>query len=239
MNHSEVVKLLPWYVNSTLADQERNHVKDHVDRCEVCRAEVQQLTVLQEAVTERSEQESFASSNDLFERMMNRIDEEKPESGFQHFRGILQEWMQGQAFVPVAAAVLLLIVGYQSLIVIPGLENQVQRLSQVQSTVSIALPPAVRGTASEITLDQQDQYLHLMMDINSTQSWELLVCWFVAPNSEIILEEQVEFTAETLNLLVPVSKLPAGEYTLIILGQNAGEPVDSEISRYRFNLNKN
>lgn len=239
MNHAEVVKLLPWYLNSTLVDREANQVQEHVDTCEVCQAELQQLTILQEAVRETSEQESFVSSDNLFNRLMERIDAEKPDSWYQRFKGRLQEWVKGQILVPVAAAFLLLIVGYQSLVVIPGLENQVQRLSEVQSTLSVVLPPAVRGTASEIMVGQEDRFLHLMMDINSPQSWELLLCRFVLGESEMVLEERVDFTSETLNLLVPVSKMPAGEYTLIILGQNAGEPGESEIGRYRFNLIKN
>lgn len=238
MNHSEVVKLLPWYVNSTLTEQERGQIQEHVDQCKTCQTEVQQLTILQEAVRETSAQE-IVPSDDLFERLMKRVDDEESETGFQRIRGILQDWIQGQVLIPVAAGVLLLIVSYQSLVVIPGLESQVHRLSQVQSTLSVVLPPAVRGTASEIIADPEDQFLHLIMDINTSENWNALLCRFISADGQVVLEQSVEFTPNTLNLLVPVSKLAGGEYTLIISGQNGDGSAQSEVSRYRFNLSKN
>jgi len=38
--HREISALIPWYVNSTLADHERNRVEAHVEICAVCRDEL-------------------------------------------------------------------------------------------------------------------------------------------------------------------------------------------------------
>ena len=195
--------------------------------------------ILQEAVRETSAQENFAPSEDLFDRLMKKLDDEESDRGFRRLLGTLQSWIQGQVLIPVAAGVLLLIISYQSFVVIPGLQSQIERLSQVQSTLSVVLPPAVRGTATEIVADPGDQFLHLMMDINTAESWTALLCRFVSTDGQVVLEQSVEFTPNTLNLLVPVSKLANGEYTLIIFGQNRDGSVQSEISRYRFNLSKN
>jgi hypothetical protein len=37
VNHEELVKLLPWYVNGTLDEAERNRVRRHIEECAECR----------------------------------------------------------------------------------------------------------------------------------------------------------------------------------------------------------
>ena len=49
-----VAELLPWYVNDTLDEQERDFVRSHVESCEDCRENVEFLTRLGHAVRTES-----------------------------------------------------------------------------------------------------------------------------------------------------------------------------------------
>lgn len=50
MHHKEAEVLLPWLVNGTLADDERDRVSRHVEECEACRSAVAELSNLQAGV---------------------------------------------------------------------------------------------------------------------------------------------------------------------------------------------
>ncbi len=43
-------KILPWYVNNTLTDEERRKVEEHLKECERCRSEVKYLKALRSQV---------------------------------------------------------------------------------------------------------------------------------------------------------------------------------------------
>jgi anti-sigma factor RsiW len=48
--HPEVA-LLPWYVNGTLADVERNQIARHLETCEDCRVELEEISNLKAGLT--------------------------------------------------------------------------------------------------------------------------------------------------------------------------------------------
>jgi len=49
LDHDEVDLLLPWFVNDTLADAERQHVQRHVETCSACQDSVAVLQKIQDA----------------------------------------------------------------------------------------------------------------------------------------------------------------------------------------------
>ena len=49
-DHESVVALLPWYVNETLGDGEREFVRRHVENCPACRSDIDMLAQLQQSV---------------------------------------------------------------------------------------------------------------------------------------------------------------------------------------------
>ena len=52
--HDVVTELLPWYVNDTLDESERNLVREHIGACEDCRDNVELLSRIQRAVRTES-----------------------------------------------------------------------------------------------------------------------------------------------------------------------------------------
>ncbi len=48
-------KILPWYVNNTLTDEERRKVEEHLKGCERCRSEVEYLKALRSQVKTTSD----------------------------------------------------------------------------------------------------------------------------------------------------------------------------------------
>ena len=51
--HDTVVRILPWYVNASLVDDERDLVEAHLRECLVCKRELGKLRLLASAVTQR------------------------------------------------------------------------------------------------------------------------------------------------------------------------------------------
>lgn len=49
-NHEELVRLLPWYVNGTLDEGERNRIRRHLEECAECRDDAEMLADVQRAV---------------------------------------------------------------------------------------------------------------------------------------------------------------------------------------------
>ena len=49
-DHESIVALLPWYVNETLDDGERELVRSHVEKCPACRSDIDMLVQLQKSV---------------------------------------------------------------------------------------------------------------------------------------------------------------------------------------------
>ena len=50
LEHEELVKLLPWYVNGTLDDDERSHIRQHIRDCADCRENAEMLAEVSHAV---------------------------------------------------------------------------------------------------------------------------------------------------------------------------------------------
>lgn len=70
-SHEQIMLLLPWYCNGTLADAERLQVGRHIENCLVCRKELAQLNLTASAVRQN---DPFASS---------------PQSSFAKITGLL------------------------------------------------------------------------------------------------------------------------------------------------------
>jgi len=71
-DHDAVLELLPWFVNESLYGQERDRVSGHLNECEVCRDEKDQLQRLQDLVT--SEEFDPPDYRFSFKKLMAKID---------------------------------------------------------------------------------------------------------------------------------------------------------------------
>jgi len=67
-------KLLPWYVNGTLTDEERRGLEEHLKGCEQCRKEVEYLKALRSQVKTTSDVASYGELG--LKRLLSDIEKE-------------------------------------------------------------------------------------------------------------------------------------------------------------------
>ena len=82
MTHNEVIELLPWYVNQTLAENERQDVAEHLSNCAPCGRELAAYQTIQLAVVETAD-EVPELSKDLFRRAMGDIQQYEQQKAEQ------------------------------------------------------------------------------------------------------------------------------------------------------------
>ena len=73
MSHDNIMGLLPWYANGTLADDERKDVADHVRACLTCRVELNKERELHALV--QSSPTLNVTPEEGFERLSRRLDD--------------------------------------------------------------------------------------------------------------------------------------------------------------------
>ena len=75
--HQEIAALLPWYVNQTLAEDEHDVVKAHLEDCDVCQGEIEHLLLCSQTI--RKENPSPAGpANDAVARVIAEISNQAP-----------------------------------------------------------------------------------------------------------------------------------------------------------------
>lgn len=99
--HNQAMRLLPWYVNGTLAAEELNLVSQHLAGCSECRREVDELRRLQDICT-RVEDTTDATPSLARLRHKLQRDRATPTSRWERLR---RHWMQSPAWLRVTLAV--------------------------------------------------------------------------------------------------------------------------------------
>jgi hypothetical protein len=76
--HREIWALIPWFVNSTLADNARQRVEAHVDRCTICRDELLIEQRIFDGMSKTAIEYMPAVS---FKRLLSKLDAQPPQAG--------------------------------------------------------------------------------------------------------------------------------------------------------------
>jgi anti-sigma factor RsiW len=83
--HPEISELIPWYVNGTLGELDRQRVNAHVDACAVCRDELSQERQIFKAMAAESTVEYMSAAS--FKRLQTTLDlAAQPVPSAQHGR---------------------------------------------------------------------------------------------------------------------------------------------------------
>jgi hypothetical protein len=140
-------------------------------------------------------------------------------------------------FVPALAALALLCVaGYQQLVVIRGLRAQLATLTAPQPLPSFALHAISRGARQAIVVPADAHFFNLYFDV-VVESASGYSCVILDESGSVRFTEHVSLprpeAGGTMNLLIGRSRLPAGDYTLVV---NAESPRVVEIGRYPFSV---
>lgn len=158
--HLEIQYLLPWYVNGTLDRSEREKVEHHLESCDACQELLREYKELAEAAKSPA---TPAPSYDVLAHTLKEIREGKAEAKPAARRFSWRKALNnGQAWLAVAAMLMLALIGFQNLYEIPRLERQVALSRQPVPAASLVLKEIVRaGTQSVRLLPGQSLLLTL------------------------------------------------------------------------------
>ena len=151
MNHETANGLLPWYANGTLADNEQQHVEDHVHACLTCHLELMKERELHELV--RASPTVNLAPEEGFDRLSRRLDDDARggRSAVEQLAGAVERlWgplstLSSATRFSMAALVLLAVAGVLSWRTIP--------------------PPVVQGDPVYFTLSSESESAGTELDI--------------------------------------------------------------------------
>jgi hypothetical protein len=222
MDHTEANRTLATerYLLGEMSSVERDEYEEHLFGCVDCAEAVKTGAVfVDNARAVFREQAAFPGL-------------ERAEPRVRHFA----PWWKRYGF-PVLAptfAALLCIAGYQRMVSIPRLRDQLASATAPQPLPSFALHAISRGQQRSIELPANARFLSLYFDV-TTESPSGYICEVreAAGSAKLSVRVPEPKPGEAVNLLLGRSQLPAGEYTLIV----RTEPPDArEIARFPFKI---
>ncbi len=205
MDHSEALRLqaAERYVLGELSPKLREEYEEHYFGCEECAADVKAAAAFAEGARE------------LFRKERSQEEKEPVQIGGWF------AWLRPAIAAPALAA-LLLIVGYQSLVMIP----QLRRGSAVPLTAQSANFVSLIGANSRSEGGKVFEFSGYICQIQDAQS-------------RVLYEHRVSVidAKQSVHLIVPAAGLRPGKYSLVVLGEgSAGSAAASasELERIRF-----
>jgi Putative zinc-finger len=220
MQHTDVDRMaVDRYLLGEMSAAEREEFEQHIFVCRECAEEV------------KSGAEFFDNARAVFQ------DEASEMPGrAEAATGRLRRWWDRftlPVLAPAFAALLLLcLAGYQRLIVIPGLQQQLAQANSPQAIPVFALPSVTRGAEPEIKAPPSSRF-GIYFDV-ATPSSSGYSCEFQDASGAVRLAVPAWPTPEgTIYLELPGSQFRAGEYTLVVRTKGAGS---REVGQYPFKL---
>jgi len=133
-----------------------------------------------------------------------------------------------------AALVLLCVAGYQRMVVISTLRDQLSQSTAAQALPSFALHSVSRSAAQQIDVPSAAKYFGVYFDVTvesaSGYSCEIRDASGAAKSTVPLAQRTAD---GSVSLLLERSQFPAGSYTLIV---RSGGPEGTEIGQYPFEL---
>lgn len=144
------------------------------------------------------------------------------------------------AFAGPVLASLLLVVVYQSAVLIPRLNRNLSRANAPQALRTFSLLNQNSRGAAPLTITvPPDRSFGLYLDIPPGHPFAFYDCQLqdAAGNADVSLKVSAEEASQTIELLVPPNRLQPGQHVLVVRGLSSSEgPAGPEISRYPFRL---
>jgi hypothetical protein len=217
MTHEEAVMTMASerYLLDEMADHERDAFEEHYFTCPDCADEIRVGEQMRVRVRDVWAAEAARWTPPV-------LTMRRPSS-----------WRAPKILLPwAAAAVLLLAVGYQSLVVMPHLRG----LDATQALATVTLRPASRGEVPVVSLEHGSAFVPLSLEINADPDVDRLA-YTVQNDSGVRIatgETTHTGTGGNLLLLVPAHDLsPGGTYLVVV--RNAID-AGAVIGEYRFTV---
>jgi len=216
MDHDLAVKsqACEKYLLGELSPDLRDAYEEHYFSCAECATQLRMAAELIGA-----SQHIFAKTPDLSASMLPAVREP----------GGWSRWLRPAFAIPVMAG-LLLIVGYQNLLLIPRLQqSQAPRVLPMYSLISAN----TRGETLPVFAAQPNQPFGLYVDIPVDPEISNYKVSVQDPSGKTILSSSLDSAqAQKTQVLVINPEKKSGEYTLVIVGQ----PKPTELARIHFTV---
>ena len=225
MDHSEALrtKAAEKYFLGELAGDAREEFEEHVFSCSECAEDIKLGAVFIE-----NAREVFGAAP-------------AHEIGPAQVKGWWSGWLR-PAFAVPAFALLLILIGYQNAVVIPGLRSA-QSTTDVPGTLrSISLIASNSRGAGPMRISVgPNESFGLFLDIPPREHFDSYVCEFENESgaTELSIPVTAEQAKETVQLLIPAHRLGTGNHVLVVRGLTSSQAPGAnkiEVAKYPFRL---
>lgn len=226
MNHSEAVRLeaAERYLLGELPPDVREQFEDHFFGCLECAEDVRAGAVFVDGA-----RDILKSDGD---RAPARVALKDPS------RGWWTSLFRPAVLVPVMA-LLILFAAYQNIVVIPGLSKAVSESNTPQTLQSFSLATANSRAGGALSINAaHNKPFTLFLDIPPGNQFAFYTCDLQTESGTLIVSSKVlpEDAKETVQLLIPPSRLGVGKYVLVVRGHTSNTETSSEVTRYPFTV---
>jgi putative zinc finger protein len=226
MDHSEAVRIkaAEQYLLGELTGDEREQYEEHFFGCQQCAMEV-----TGGAAFLANTKEVYSAEKDFVPARST------PAPGW--FAVFLRP-----AFAVPALALLALVVTYQSAIVIPHLKDSLARATAPQAIPSYSLITQNSRGGNPVTIHAPSNTpFSIFLDIPPGKQFLFYNCELQTESGkvEFALHVPAEEARDTVQLLIPASRLHPGNHILVIRGSGSAQgsgAAEDEVARYAFTL---
>jgi hypothetical protein len=226
MDHSEAVRIkaAEQYLLGELTGDERERYEEHFFDCQKCALEVTAGAAF------------FANAKEAFRAEKDFGPAQRP---------IAPRWFDAflrPAFAMPALALLALVVTYQSAIVIPHLKESLAQATAPQAIPSFSLIAENSRGGNPATIHApQGKPFSIYLDIPPGRGFLSYNCELQSESGklEFALRVPAEEAKDTVQLLIPASRLQPGNHILVIRGTSPAQmsgATEEEVARYAFTL---
>jgi len=181
LTHADIELLLPWYLNSTLDEQERLSVRQPLDTCNECRTNVEILSRMRTAIREPSAVPMVPPPR--FEELLESIDSNNRSSATPHQ---YRNWLVAATLATLALATLLFLSGRDDMGTPPAqfeTATSTQQANPMDYVLDISFEPGVSIdtrrsflasiNAQEISVDEATLTSRIIVQLPATSLQEL------------------------------------------------------------------
>lgn len=210
------------YLLGELRGRDREEFEEHFFECSECAADVKGGAIFVSAAKKQLATTQAAPA---------RVSSAPPQRA-----GWLEAWFRPQILVPVLAALVLIVV-YQNVVSIPQLRNTSGSMAAPQTLQSFSLVATRGGEPRKIQVPASSPF-SLYVDVPPGGSYSAYSLQVVdaAGKSQFSLQISAAQAKDTVQILVPGSKLSAGNYTLEVRGEDASGAAANLVANFPFSL---
>lgn len=228
MDHTEAIRLkaAERYLLGELKADERDQFEEHYFGCSECALDIKAGATFMD------------NARDILASGKALAPESAPIPRAQSWFTIFLR----PAFAAPAFALLLLVVAYQSGIVIPQLRTQLGQATEPRAIPSFSLIAANSRGGSPLTIRvPANQPFSIYLDIPPGSQFPYYNCQLLTESGspEFSVNVSSAEARESIQLLVPASRLGAGKHVLIVRGSESPDgtgAASAEVARYTFSL---